>query len=319
MKRIIVLALMVTVSMLLAQRRLPSAFYNNVGHLVWLRTSDKQAESADAALPYLERALVFDPSYMQAHIRAALLHLRNGNEEEAFIHWKDGRVDPVVLVAYGNKEKDGGDFSTALALFRDAAKLGAEEGYLRAGQICQQEFNRPERLNADERRFCKAFFEHNGNSLILNGDFNSGGLFGWGQRYWSGFSGTYSIERDGNRQSFAALIQGNSDNEVGAISQTLTVKAGTMVRFSARVKADLERGAQLRLLHAVWTRPDGKSGGNQLATLDEDLEWRFVERIMSLQPAENDAYTFSPAILTGKGKVWIDDVHLETLSTDQMK
>lgn len=292
----------------LVQRNLPAILANNIGRLIWLKAGDN-APAAEAALPYFERALESDPTYPQARIGAALLNIQNGHEDEALAHWNGAEIDPSVLVAYGDKAYGSGSFNEALLLYKDSASLGAREGPILAGTVCQRALYETGLLSGEKQDICKDYFANNGNNMIVNAGFGSGDLTGWTERYWSGFSGSYGVG-----DSTIARIQGERDGQVGAVSQDLTLPAGTEVRFSARIKADLDPGANVRLLHAVWTKPDGEPGGNQLATIDEDLEWDHVERIVQLPPAGDGTYTFSPAILTGKGDVWIDDVQLEIIS-----
>ena len=296
------------------QRHLPGVLYNNIGHLIWLRASKEKSITAEAALPYFERAIAANPSSSHARIGAAMVNIQLGNEEEAFAHLNAGGVNPSILVEYGNKEAARGDDNKALLLYKDSAILGSREGHILAGNICQHAFYQPQNLSEDKLDFCRAYFTDNENNLIVNANFESGDLIGWTQRYWSGFSGAYLVEQDADERTFTAVIDGEKESEVGSISQRITLPPGTMVRFSARVKAELQTGANIRLLHAVWTRPDGKPGGNQLVIIDDDMDWDYVERTLTIPEAQGRSFTFSPAILTGRGNVWIKDVRLEIVS-----
>lgn len=314
MKKVALLIVVIFLFGVLFLRQLPGVFYNNAGRLIWLKASEEKALTVEAAMPYFQRALESNPRYPQARISAALVNILMGNEEEAFAHWEAGGIDPSILVAYGNKEEKSGNYNDALLLYKDSAELGSREGYILAGNICQHVFYEPEQLSDDKLDLCKNYFSDNENNLIVNANFDSGDLIGWSKRYWSGFSGRYLVDREDENETFTAIIQGENDKEIGAVSQELTLPADTAVRFSARVKVDLQEGAEVRLLHIVWTRPDGESAGNQFATIDEDMEWEYVERTIQLPQAKRGSYAFSPAILSGRGNVWIDDVRLEIVS-----
>ena len=310
------LAVVLALILVLFLRHIPSTLYNNIGYLVWSRAINEEKESVEVALPYFERAIALNPHYSQPQIGAALANYQLGNEDVALAHWQAGFIDSSTLVAYGNKEKIIGDYDKALTHFKDAARLGSDQGKILAGSICQYTLNGPEQLSEGKKAFCEAYFAENENNLIVNGRFNSGDFTGWKRRYWDGFNGRYFIENQPENDSNIAVIHGENDEEVGAISQELALKADTMIRFSARIKADLQENGQARLLHIVWTKPDGMSGGNQLIMIDESTDWEHLERTLRLPLVARDSYTFSPAILTGKGDIWIDDVQLEIISED---
>jgi hypothetical protein len=315
-KKVFLAVVTTTLLLALLLRHLPSTLYNNIGHLIWLRSVEGEKETAEAALTFFERAIALNPRYLQPQIGAALLNLQLGNESQAFSHWETGDVDSSILVAYADKEKNFGQSDRAMTLYADSARLGSRQGHILAGNLCQQTLYDPMQLSKDKQDFCETYFRDNANNLIVNGDFESGDFTGWLRRYWSGFSGRYLIDNNTNTKQPTAIIYGEKDKEVGAISQELTLKEDTTVRFSARLKADLQENAQARLLHIVWTRPGGMPGGNQLITIDESQDWEYLERTISLPRVERNAYTFSPVILTGKGKIWIDDVRLEIISED---
>lgn len=319
MRKVLPITAIIALLAVLTLWQLPGVFYNNIGRLVWLRSGEDQVSTAVAALPYFERAIASNPRYPQARIGAALMNILLGNEDAAFAHWRVGGIDSSILIAYGDKEDNDGDYDRALLFYRDSARLANEtssNGHILAGNICQRALYGPGLLSEENKDYCRSYYSDNEDNFFVNANFNNGDLIGWTKRYWSGYSGEYLVEHEGDDESYTAVIQGENNKEVGSLSQHMTFQPGTIVRFSARIKVELQSGANVRLLHAVWTRPDGKPGGNQLATTDEGMEWGYVERTLRVPQAEGGSFTFSPAILTGRGKVWIDDAQLEIIPED---
>ena len=86
------------------------------------------------------------------------------------------------------------------------------------------------------------------------------------------------------------------------------------MRVSGRFKVKTEEDLEARLLYVAWRALDGKPQGNQSARQTTDLEWTRFERVFVVPDSNGSTIDFYPAVFSGKGTIWFDNLRLEILT-----
>lgn len=307
------------VVLIIALRFMPlsSAFLGNLG---WLRLSKTVASSmpreagARKALTLFQRAVGIDASNSRAFLGAGIADVLLGDEAGALASWQEGRIAAEVLIGLGNKARSWDD---ALAYFKGAASLDEgqpNEGKFLAGRVCQRAFAQPDGLSRPNQLYCRTYFLQNGDNLIVNGQFHEGNTWGWdGQFFFSNPAlSTCQVDRTAGKPAPCLSIAGSNDGRHHGLYQTLSLRPGTRIRYSAWFKTQSAGEMEARLLYIGWGQHD-KRQGNQREIVSGDMEWTYLERTWRLPEGSKAEINLYPVLLSGKGTIWIDDVKMEVL------
>jgi hypothetical protein len=206
---------------------------------------------------------------------------------------------------------DQGRWDLALALWRSGPVAVASPAWFEAGGICQRKWADLTVLtDAEHRSFCRDLFAGQAGNLLLNGDFGGADLMPWRD------TGTLPTELVPGEGSGWALRVNPGDASVRwRLYQTVALPAGTVVRFSAKVRAPEGAPTTARFLYIGRRTPEGNSAGNGIdgANLLLGTAWQTVTRTVTLPPALGQLYQFSPLVLDGGRPLEVDDVRLEVV------
>lgn len=300
---------------------LPTLFLSNLGWLQLARAHSfleaRETWSAKA-LEQFQRAVVTQRPNYETLLGIGIAYVITGNEFAALSSWRNAGVAPQVLIGFGHQAQADQRWDDALLYYKSAVNLEPgqpNEGQFLAASVCQLAFVQPDVLNQRNQAYCREHLFQYGANVIVNSQFNGGGMWGWGKRYFSSSASViYGVdEREGNPPP-AALITGLTEDCHGGLVQGIALLPGTTVRYSAWVRIQSDKGTNVHLLY-FGGQVDGKPMSSVLQTVSDDIEWTYFERVFQVPKADGRLLWFFPAFLTGKGKVWIDDVRLELLST----
>ena len=268
------------------------------------------------ALNLFQRAVTIDASSHITFLGAGMAHVVADDEVAALSSWQKAEVPPQVLVGFGDQAKVGQKWNDALFYYKGAASLEPgqpNEGRFLAASVCQLTFAQLDVLSQPNQAYCQDYFSQNGDNLIINGQFEEGDTLGWSAYYPSSPTlAIYEADETTGKDAPAAFIEGLTEGYHGGLYQTVTLPSGTIVRYSAWIKIQSEGETSARLLY-FGGQMDGKPMGNVFRTVPNDIEWTYLERTFQVPEIDGSILRLFPALLTGKGIVWIDDVRLEVL------
>ena len=296
-----------------------------LGNAAWVnfnevlsRDSPPDAAMQSAATQF-QKAQLADTANRSVWLGEGLAHALRGDIVAAHAAWAEGKVDPKVLTQYGTKARQDGRIDAAITIFRGAAALrndvDAQELFL-AGSVCQQTFAAPTLLNDDNAQFCAALLNEDNNNLLLNGYANTGSLYGWQGKYFflDPEKALATIEYSEGANGPVFKLVGYSAGDHFGLFQRISLPAGAKVRFSGRFKVETRENLEARLLYIAWRGSDGRPEGNQSAWQTTDLEWTSFERVFVVPESEGSLLAFYPAVFSGKGTIWFDELRLEIVT-----
>lgn len=283
-----------------------------------LQDNSATSDCFERATNLYREALLLDYENRSAWLGQGLAHAMRGEIDLAHVSLSEGKIDADILAQYGMMARRAGHLDPALIFFRGADVLrnenDSEEIYL-AGSVCQQAFASPTLLNEENSQFCTEMLAQNKNNLLLNGDASPRTLHGWqGQHFFIDQNRALSsIEDTSGSQSPVFKLVGHTEGNHFGLFQGVALPSGSSVRFSGRFKVDAHEDLQARLLYIGWRGEDGKPGGNHGAWQDSDLEWTTFERVFTVPENAASSIDFYPAVFSGQGTIWFDDVRLELI------
>lgn len=313
--------LVVASAVMLGLTALAPVFLSNLGWLELARAhafaEARQVRSAEA-LEKFQRVVAAHRLSRETYLGMGLAQAIAGDELAALSSFRNAGITSQALVDFGHQAQAYHRWDDALAYYKSAANLDPgqpNEGQFLAASICQLAFAQPDMLNQHNQAYCyRQLSQHDGN-LIINSHFNSRNTWGWGKRYFSGpTSVIYGVDDTRGKPAPAALIIGLTEDHHGGLVQGITLQSGITVRYSAWVKIQSDKGTNVRLLY-FGGQMGGKPMSSILETVSDDIEWTYFEKVLQVPTTDDGLLWFFPAFLTGKGKVWIDDVRLEILSS----
>lgn len=300
---------------------LPPLFLSNLGWLQLARAHsclEARETWSTKALEQFHRVVATQRSNYVTLLGLGIAYAMAGDEFAALSSWRNAGVAPQVLIDFGHQAQADQRWDDALLYYKSATNLELgqpNESQFLAANICQLAFAQPDVLNQRNQAYCRDHLSQYGDNLIVNGQFNGGDMWGWGKRYFSSpASVVYRLDERTGQPAPAALIIGLTKDYHGGLFQRITLPSGATVRYSAWVKILTDKGTTVRLLY-FGSQVDGKPVGSMLQNVSNDIEWTYFERVFQVPKADGMLFTFFPALLTGKGQVWIDDVRLELLPT----
>lgn len=297
-----------------------SYFINNLGwlHLTYTAApiSQKEAEVAKAMM-WFQKAASINTGQHQAFWGMGMADALIGHEATAISSWEKAGVEPDILVRMGNNLLTSDQHDEALIYYKGANQLSLtqpNEAVFLAANVCQESFGQLTKLNQLNQIYCQQYFANNEKNLIVNGQFVLNTLSGWRERYFqSPKFATYFVDETVGDPPNAATLVGLTEGYHGGIFQIISLPPGTRIRYSAWFKIQTDSEVNVRLLY-LGGRQNDEPFGNALDAITENMGWSYLERTVSLPKADESIYMFFPALLTGKGKVWFDNVRLEILS-----
>jgi hypothetical protein len=248
-----------------------------------------------------------------------LAHTMHGDIDKAHSSWSTGKIVPDLLTQYGLMAGRRGHFNSALILFRGANILRNEaesEDFYLAGSVCQQTLGSPTLINEKNSQFCAEIIAKNRDNILLNGDGRAKNLYGWqGKHFFADQNKSFaSIENSLESNGPVFKLIGYSEGNHFGLFQRVSLPPGITVRFSGRFKVESQENLEARLLYIGWRGKDGKPAGNQAAWKDSDLEWTNFERVFIIPEDATSSTNFYPAVFSGQGTIWFDDVSLELIT-----
>lgn len=298
---------------------LPSLFFSNLGWLQLARaysSPEKDEPWSAKAQELFRRAVATQHANYEALLGAGISCILTGNELAASSSWRNAEIPPQVLLDLGHQAQADKTWNLALLYYKAAGRLDQEEsheGKFLAGNICQYAIAQPLVLSQRNRAYCRDRFTQAGGNLIVNSQFNGGNTWGWGKRYFSSpASANYGIDNSSGNPNPAAVVIGLTEDYHGGLFQSISLPPGITVQYSAKIRTESHEGTNVRLLY-FGGQIDGKSFGNALQTITKDIGWTRFERTFQVPDVDGKLLTFFPALLTGTGTVWIDDVRVETI------
>lgn len=304
--------------LLLHARPLLSLLVSNAAWLSWNRTlgaAERPRETA--ATSWFPAALWLDGANQSAWLGQGQVAARTDDAPGALASWEQGAVTPDVLLEYGKQARAGDNPATALVYFQGAAARAApepNEGAYWAGVVCQQTLATPERLTPAQQTYCDGYFARNGRNLILNGQLATGNTWGWNGQFFFADprTATFAVDAAAGQPAPSLLLEGVTAGPHRGLYQVISLPPGSRVRFSAKARTAADADFQVALLFIGW-RADGRPQGNEFAVVTESTGWRTYEREFRLPADAERLVQFYPAVLSGRGQVWLDDVQLTLL------
>ncbi len=152
-------------------------------------------------------------------------------------------------------------------------------------------------------------------NLIVNPGFAFGSQTGWqGLHFFLGGSGArLATEQVAGSESYVARLEGRDDRNHFGLFQRLALSPGDRVRFSGRFKTDGDDTLRARLLYVGWQDGDGAAQGNHAALVGGQSEWTVFDREFTVPQDSQGSFDFYPALFSGLGNVWFDDIRLQII------
>jgi len=302
------------------------------------------------ALTYLEQAIRWDKHNARAYLDLAYGYLLQDNREAALRTWvayrqlRPDETDKIDLlrailagpnsprrdasslgrlglatsdiVATADLERRDGHVASALELYGAAIELdpGASTAWYQIGDYCTLmaisktlQIARPERL-------CQQYFEWNQGNLIVNGG-AEGGQIGWLIYSSSGEEAVFNVDRTVSHTGQAsALVESKSPKYHGGWYQRLPVTEGTDYLYSAWIKTESLERLQVQALYLQWSE-GGRPVGHAENVLTGNRDWTYVETTIRGPRSDDGVLLIYPTLVTGRGRVWVDDVRLLPLAS----
>lgn len=293
-----------------------AALRSNLGWLALSRATTGQpgadARWAPRAAAHLARARALAPLWDRVCWAHGLALAYEGRAEEALATWESTLEGGAQLLYLGRKEADAGHKALALLLYRGAALAQGEEaarGHVLAQSICQQYVADAMPLDLAGQTYCEAWQAAQSGSVLVNGQFDEGAL-AWGLDLGQERPGALSFGATEGFPPPSALLTTAHPAGRAALMQRITVPAGTALQVSGRFRLELAPGARARML--VIEPVDGHTATKTGKVVKESTPWQELTVAYRASDRPGDV-RFYPAILAGRGSVWIDDLRV-TLS-----
>lgn len=296
--------------------------YANLGwiHIISALSGSNVAQNEDAAYHYFSRAVYLSPQNGRANIGYGLSAAMRSKEQLAQDLWQRYPEDPSQMYALAQAMRGQQRDRLSLLLLRTIDKeernVGKLSWYL-SGNICQSRFASLPELDLGSAAYCKDFFAKNDSNLLLNHSFEESEQLGWfGFHYFTPTqNGQLLLASEYGIPPPSLAIQGFHQDEKYAIYQSVSLQPGTRVKFSGWFKSAIPADTRVRLLYIEWQQL-GKTEGNHGELLEISQEWFYAERIFQAPNSSTGIFHFYPALLDGKGKVWIDNPSVELVATE---
>ncbi|MBC7238021.1 MAG: hypothetical protein H5T69_19430, partial [Chloroflexi bacterium] len=242
----------------------------------------------------------------------ALVYLGRGAEAwESFRRASDGAGQLFYL---GQRAAEAGEADLALPFYLGAAVVEGEEGgrgRLQAELLCQRYLTNPAVLGGFGEAFCAARIGAQNGNVFVNGQFDAG-LQAW--RTWAreGLANGVDIDADEGQPAPCALLRSESAKGQANLGQRLDLPAGAQVRLSGRFRVQMAKGGRARLWvikpvrGSEWTIVGAKVTG--------ESPWAEFSHLYTAPEDEAEALFIYPAVLLGRGVIWVDDVRAELVS-----
>lgn len=305
------------VIVLIVLGRCNAALWNNIGWLYLNRGA--YGPSSLAAVPYFARALRIDDSSEGAYLGAGLAYAAAEDEDSAVRAWRKGDIDASTLVEFGKKIETTGLYDVALILFRAAAQLDTDStGLIRfsVGELCQSTLAADGLLSPPNQRYCKDYFSADYDNLLLDGQasYEPKGIWRGTRKFeLRTLAAAYQDMMIGMPAPSIA-ISGFGPGSHGGIYQRISLVPGAEVLFSGYFRVDNDEQFSARLLYIEWQQ-DSRTYGSEYYTADGDLDWRHLEWHFTLPEGADSWAQFYPALASGVGTVWFDDIRVELVSS----
>jgi mannosyltransferase len=124
------------------------------------------------------------------------------------------------------------------------------------------------------------------------------------------FESTSKIAHSGSNSGH---IQGYTPSYHGGMFQKVNLSPHSVYLFSAWLKSELASDAKVSILYREYLGGEGDLVGISGGEFSGSKDWGNVE-ILFVSPSYETNVLFYPALLTGEGNVWIDDVELVNLN-----
>ena len=301
-------------------------FSNLLSNIGWvqltqgiLRTEEAYKIQPDQFLT----AVRTNPANKRAYIGAGMAYAANLEESEALHFWYQGNAEPTTLYEMGKQLRDRGFFDMAFVYFRNADALESteeNEGSFLAGRLCQFILAEPESVSVENQKYCRHLFASHKNNLLLNGQFDYALNMGWNGVFFFTDPSTSRAELDlGIGLPPPSLkLTGVTEGRHSGMYQRIALSPGTTVHFSGYFRIESTGDLATPLLYVEW-KNGGKVHGSYFYKAESSMDWTYLERTITL-PLTSEAWmNFYPALLTGQGVVWTDNVAVKVLNQNKGK
>lgn len=298
-----------------------SYFYSNLGWLYITSALNNSSTTHHAKLAehYFSSALRSSVKGSRIRIGAGLSAALLGKEQVAQAFWSEQLVPPTGLLSMGQAMRMQHRDSLALLLLRtmpEKDKSITQLGSHIVGELCQRNYASLTDLQLGNTSYCERYFANNNHNLLLNGNFDEGKILGWrGLFYFAPIQdGIFSFDSSEGHPLPSLLLQGFQQSQRYAIYQSITLKPGTQLQFTGWFKVDLVEPSSAKILYIEWKQLE-VTNGNYAHLLTDSHDWNFFERTFVVPDNYAGVIRFYPALLDGKGLIWIDNLHLKVMSS----
>lgn len=324
--RLVPIGLLLIVAMLLVPRLISTA-ERNMGwlQLATAMTTAEHSQSAheerlQSAIDLFSRAVSRSSTDQSAWLGLAMASAHVGDQPAVVNAWRAAGAPAERLIEYGNMQYPASP-QLALLYFLSAQDLSPEghtDAYYAAARVCRSQWAARAQFEPKYADYCAHLVQMNKGNLIFNGGFDDGVDLGWEGRFFfiKPEHAVLYTDPTAGVPSPSAVIQGISAQHHQGIGQTLCLRPGTQVHYSAHFRVESHGNFQARLLYIGW-RADDKVNGNQAEILTSTRDWTYLERTWTVPENAEPQITFQPLILTGQAQVWIDDVRVTTTEPPQ--
>lgn len=309
-------------ALILHGRAVASAVLSNAG---WVMLNDRLTRpqigitEIGGQQSMFARASALNGGNQSAAFGRGLTYALAGQSEEAIVAWTTAAgSDGATLGDYALTARDSGNLDVALTQFRAAAVAEPASHTTQmqwAGTACQLSFASPNDLSPPNQQFCAEYWPANDNNLFVNATFEEGLATAWrGQHHFLGRAGArLAIEQSPVGVGYSARLEGLDERNHFGLFQRITLSAGDRVRFSGRFKMAGDEQLKARLLYVGWQDSEGAAQGNQAALVEGQSEWQYYEREFEVPDNSLGSFDFYPALFSGVGNVWFDDIQLQII------
>jgi 4-amino-4-deoxy-L-arabinose transferase-like glycosyltransferase len=157
----------------------------------------------------------------------------------------------------------------------------------------------------------------NKNNLLINPSFEQGAMR-WRMHRPSGEGAVFAV-REGVflTGTQGALIEGLTEGYHGGWYQKLQITETALYLFSCRVMTEDDQGLQGKILY--WeSYAGGQPNGHWAEEFSGSMEWTYKWTTFVAPESDDGIVAFYPVLVSGVGRVWIDDIRLVELGDSEM-
>jgi len=297
----------------------PTLFHQNMG---WLHYTQNQVYAQPGSLEQAQRdfarSLTWNQDNMSAWRGQALTAAQQEQKNVALDSWPRTKLTPEQMIQYGALLVSQKDRAAALLTYQAAMPLFStmrNPATYAASSVCQSSWGDLASYSLDFSTYCHRIHAENDENLLFNSQFVDDAKWAWDGLFFFDDPRQSQViwaEQEGQPQPSAAILGRGPEAHFG-IYQRICLLPGTTVRFSGWFRTEIEGLFQARLLYVSWTQ-DQRPQGNHAQIIQDQLPWTYFEREFVFRPEGSPMVDFYPAVVTGQGTVWFDDLRVEIVS-----